>query len=304
MIMNSTADLYREIKNGNVDNEKLMSILPDVVVKDIRRDCLHTFIAPPGDHAFRPGEKLYLAEHAALYIENGDTYGLLRGVLYLTGDRIVFCSDSIDITVSYSDIIWLTTHDDLPQILEIQRSDGPLVFSVPDVFIADRCIRMIRDREYSKVIENEPLSYEDMIERADYDALLFAFRYTLGCGLPDDIRANIRDIAVNMGKLRDVLHRYPEYIDDTARFLDSHIPDTVHVISAYRVTLNSGSEDAGPDRLNDTVNDAVTALNDTLQGKISQICKETADKTLAQADALRSGIELESMKQSGIRLVF
>ena len=316
-------DLYRKLKSGNIDQERLSDILSGDIVKDIKRGCLHVFMMPPGNSVFGFGEKLYLIEHAEFYIEKGDGFDVHRGIIYLSSARVLLHSGDGDISVPYSDVIWITIHDDMPQILEIQKSDGSLIARVPDAGLVDMCIRMIRDRDYTKEID-EPISYESLIERADYAARTFAFEHTLGEGLPDGVRNNLGEIAGKLGRLREALKKYPEYAEDTVRFIDQLVPAAIHVIMAYRVHKNSGSDDVKKkelsgrssgveaddtneremNRLNDRVFDATKALNDALQGKLAEICKGAADRMLSQADALKSEIELESLRQGEIRLVF
>ena len=302
--MKNTVDLYREINNGVIDRREIKTILPDVVKKDLQRDVMHFFTRPSGYEIFRPDEVLYLAEHAAVYQEKDDAFDTLYGAVYLGGERIVFINDDRQTSLTYADMVWVTKYDDEPQIVEIQSDEATWMVRIPDAESLYRCLQLIRNKEYTKVIKEPSLSYGDMIEKAGPDAFAFAFKYTLSGGLRDDIGNVIRDIAESTESLLEVLHKHPEQLDEATRFLSDHIPAAIRILLSYRESVNEGPGDDELRRLHERVLDAETALRDALREKTAEIRKECADGTVAGADALRTGLEQDGLKPGEIRLVF
>ena len=302
--MKSIADLYAGMKNGIVDQKEIMTVLPGDVTKDVQRDVLHVFMRPPGNDLFRSGETLYLTEHAEVFIEKDDAFETLFGLLCLSSERIIIASDDRHIELPYADMVWVTMYDEMPQIIEIRGSGLPWMIRVPDAETVYRCIGLIRNKEYARIITEPALSYEEILEKADFDALVFAFEHTLSAGLPEDIRKVIREIASNAGDLRDILRKYPDEMNEAARFLSDHVPSAIRLLASCKENLYSEPGKDVRGRIHDEVLGAADALNEALRNKIEEIRKEAAKKTIAGADALRTGIEQDGLRPGEIRLIF
>ncbi len=96
--------------------------------------------------------------------------------------------DTLDL--EYEKISRIAEYDVLPEILEIRSQNRINYFQVPDIEAAYKILKLIANRKEGTSVDEKqvPLSYEELVDKADIRAYIFAFEYMLSGDLPRELR--------------------------------------------------------------------------------------------------------------------
>lgn len=284
-------ELYIALEDGSVAFEKIESILPNDVRDQINNKCIPTF-PNPELQILRSGESLFYLDHAVLYQgkEHDDeiTFRTFKGTIYLTDRRIIFRCDSL-IDINYEHIDRIVEYDLLPELLEVICDGKSNFFQLPDVETAYRVLKLIANRNRGEPVKETtmPFTYEELVDKADLSACIFAFEYVMAGDIPAALKELIDAILPKLRCLQRTIAQYPEKKDSIYQFLHYYVPETVKVVSEYQQYQFVGLQQSELQNVFEKVLEAVRALDIAVLQKIADIYQIATMDTIAQAEALR-----------------
>lgn len=284
-------ELYMALEDGTLTFEKIESILPDNVREQINNNCIPAF-PNPELQILRPDERLFYLDHAVLYQgkEHDDevAFRAFKGTIYLTDCRMIFRCDSL-IDIDYENIDRVVEYDLLPELLEVICGGKSNFFQLPDIETAYRVLKLIANRNRGEPVEEStmPFSYEELVEKADLGACIFAFEYVMSGDIPVALKELIDSMLPKLKCLQRTVAQYPEKKDSIYQFLHYYVPEAVKVVAEYQQYQFVGLQSAALRNVFQKVMEAVRALDIAVLQKIAALYEIATMDTIAQADALR-----------------
>ena len=284
-------ELYRQWKNGILTQEELRSIIPEEIRREAYAGKLPDFRDYEADF-LQTDEKVHYLDHTILYQGkscNGEIqFQSYKGILLFTDRRIVFKGvDTLDL--EYEKISRIAEYDVLPEILEIRSQNRINYFQVPDIEAAYKILKLIANRKKGTSVDEKqvPLSYEELVDKADIRAYIFAFEYMLSGDMPRELREGLNGLNHKLVSLQKTTEQYPECKNAIYQFLHYYIPETVRLVRAYQKYQNAGLTGKTADKVYEKVVTAVQALDGAVYQKITEIYQTAVRDTVAGAEALK-----------------
>ena len=284
-------ELYRQWKNGILTQEELRSIIPEEIRCEAYAGKLPDFRDYEADF-LQTDEKIHYLDHTILYQGkscNGEIqFQSYKGILIFTDRRIVFKGvDTLDL--EYERISRIAEYDVLPEILEIRSLNRINYFQVPDIEAAYKILKLIANRKEGTSVDEKqvPLSYEELVDKADIRAYVFAFEYMLSGDLPRELREGLNGLNHKLVSLKKTTEQYPECKNAIYQFLHYYIPETVRLVREYQKYQNAGLTGKTADKVYEKVVTAVQALDRAVYQKITEIYQTAVRDTVAGAEALK-----------------
>lgn len=284
-------ELYMALEEGILELNEIESIFPKDMSGQIEQKELPIFPKPElqdisGD------EQLHYMNHTILYQgreQDGEIiFRDFKGTIYFTNKRILFRGGG-NFDFSYENIERIVEYDLLPELLEIIINGKSNFFQLPDVEIAYQILKLIANKNRGKEVEEKelPYSYEELVDKADLGACIFAFEYIIAGEMPEELRNRIRELLRKLKGLNKTIERYPEKKDDIYQFLHYYVPEAVKVVVEYQRYQFAEMEEKTIQTVYQKVLAAVTALDYAVLQKIADIYHFATMDTIAQAEALR-----------------
>lgn len=195
--------------------------------------------------------------------------------------------DTLDL--EYEKISRIAEYDVLPEILEIRSQNRINYFQVPDIEAAYKILKLIANRKKGTSVDEKqvPLSYEELVDKADIRAYIFAFEYMLSGDMPRELREGLNGLNHKLVSLQKTTEQYPECKNAIYQFLHYYIPETVRLVRAYQKYQNAGLTGKTADKVYEKVVTAVQALDGAVYQKITEIYQTAVRDTVAGAEALK-----------------
>lgn len=285
--------LYSAIDSGKMTSEKIESILLPEMFQQIEKGSLVEFPSP-GLSGIGANEKLFFLDHGIYYpyvsskeCSEGICFQRCKGTLYFTSEKILFLG-KYDITISYEKMERIIVYDLLPEILEFVCEGKSYFIQTATGDIAYKTLKLIVNRNRGKEVEQKtvPFTYEELVQRADLGACIFAFEYVLSCQMPAELYELVGDVVQGLKGLQKTLEQYPEHRDEIERFLNYYIPEAVRIVTAYQRYQETGIDRQIMNKVYERVYRAVETLDDAVAQKIYNIYQIATMNTIAQAEAL------------------
>ena len=239
-------ELYAAIDDGILSMETITSILPEQMSEQIRKGTLPDF-PKPDVQGLAAEEKLFYLNHTVLFQgkeKDGEiVFHSFKGSLYFTDRKIMFRGNgSVDFL--YDQIDRIIEYDVLPEMLEIICNGKSGFFQVPDIETAYQVLKMIANRNRGKSVPEEkmPFTYEELVNKADLGACVFAFDYAMAQDMPEELREQLRELNRKLGGLQKTINRCPERKEEIYQFLNYYIPEAIRVVTAYQRYQGTGLE--------------------------------------------------------------
>lgn len=284
-------ELYRQIREKIIVFDDLKTIVPEEINRDICTGKLPEF----HNHDFgvlQENEKVHYFNHTVLYQGknyNEDTkFDSYKGLLIFTDKRIIFKGKYI-LDLGYEDICRITQYDTMPEILEIQSGNKINYFYLPSAEVAYKILKLIANcHKGEEVIKKQiSLSYEELLEKADTKAYIFAFEYMASSDLPKKLKEMLLELTCRLRELQKITEKNMQYKEDIYHFLHYYIPETVKLILDYQSYQGIGMADEMIREVYKKVETAVYALSGAVSKKVLEIYQTSARNTMAGADALK-----------------
>ena len=201
---------------------------------------------------------------------------------------MIFRCDSL-IDVDYENIDRVVEYDLLPELLEVICGGKSNFFQLPDIETAYRVLKLIANRNRGEPVEEStmPFSYEELVEKADLGACIFAFEYVMSGDIPVALKELIDSMLPKLKCLQRTVAQYPEKKDSIYQFLHYYVPEAVKVVAEYQQYQFVGLQSAALRNVFQKVMEAVRALDIAVLQKIAALYEIATMDTIAQADALR-----------------
>ena len=289
--MKMIEELYTALDDGIISFERITSILPVSVKEQIDKRVLPSF-PKPELQMLADEEQLYYLDHAVLFQgkEQDDevTFRSFKGTVYFTDQRLIFQGDG-QISIRYDGIERIVEYDLLPELLEVICNGKSNFFQLPDVESAYLVLRLIANRNRGEVIEETkmPFTYEELVDKADLGACIFAFEYVMSGDIPELMKNLLIDLIPKLKCLQKTVVQYPEKKDSIYQFLHYYVPEAVKVVAEYQQYQFVGLDERSLRNVYDKVTAAVRALDLAVLQKIAEIYNFATMDTIAQAEALR-----------------
>ena len=284
-------ELYTALDDGIISFERITSILPVSVKEQIDKRVLPSF-PKPELQMLADEEQLYYLDHAVLFQgkEQDDevTFRSFKGTVYFTDQRLIFQGDG-QVSIRYDGIERIVEYDLLPELLEVICNGKSNFFQLPDVESAYLVLRLIANRNRGEVIEETkmPFTYEELVDKADLGACIFAFEYVMSGDIPELMKNLLIDLIPKLKCLQKTVVQYPEKKDSIYQFLHYYVPEAVKVVAEYQQYQFVGLDERSLRNVYDKVTAAVRALDLAVLQKIAEIYNFATMDTIAQAEALR-----------------
>ena len=284
-------ELYRQMQSQTIAFENLDSIMPKEVNQDIYNGKLPEFQDYDAS-IIQENEKVHYLDHTVLYQgkkqDDEIQFYNYKGILLFTDRRIIFKGEQT-LILDYGNIGRVTEYDIVPEILEVRSTNKINYFQLPNVEVAYKILKLIANCKKGKNVENRqvPLSYEELVEKANIKAYIFAFEYMSAGDLPQKLKEMITELNHKLQGLQKTIEKNPQREEEIYQFLHYYIPETVSLIRAYQSYQGTGLADKTVNEVYQKVEAAVQALDGAVYQKILEIYQTSARDTMAGADALR-----------------
>lgn len=285
-------ELYRQIQEQIIAFENLDSILPEEIKQEVHKDRLPEF----QDYAsgvLQENEKIHYLDHTVLYQGKEDDEEIqfysYKGVLLFTDRRIVFEGEYI-LDLGYEDVSRVTAYEIIPEILEIRSGNKVNYFQLPDTETAYKILKVIAKRKNGRDKADDrqiPLSYEELVKKADIKSYIFAFDYMAAGALPQELKEKLKELNNKLRGLQKTIEQNPQRKEEIYQFLHYYIPEAVSLVHAYQSYQGTGLADSTVKEVYKKVETAVLALDRAVYQKILEIYQTSARDTMAGADALK-----------------
>ncbi len=284
-------ELYDALENGILPMEKVETILPDKVICQIEEGKL-PFFSNVESGLIRQEEPLYYMDHVILYQgkeqDSEVMFRAFKGTVYITDQRLIFCGSG-KIELEYHRIERVIRYDVLPELLEIICSGTSIFFQFPDTSLLYQVLKRIanKNRGYPVKESAVPFSYEELVEKADIGACIFAFEYIVHMDMPEELYSQIQGLIQKLRGLQKSLVQYPERGEDIEQFRNYYVPEAVKVVMDYQNYRFAGIDENDIKKIYEKILAAVSDLNRAVLMKISDIYHLASMDTIARAEALR-----------------
>ncbi len=289
--MKMIEELYAALDDGIIAFEKITSILPSGVKEQIDNRVLPSF-PKPELQMLTDEEQLYYLDHAVLFQgreqDEEVTFHSYKGTVYFTDQRLIFQGDG-QVNIRYDSIERIIEYDLIPELLEVICNGKSNFFQLPDVEAAYLVLKLIANRNRGEVIEEAkmPFTYEELVDKADLGACIFAFEYVMSGDIPAMMKTLLLDLTPKLRCLQKTVIQYPEKKDSIHQFLHYYVPEAVKVVAEYQQYQFVGLDDRSLQNVYEKVTAAIRALDLAVLQKIAEIYNFATIDTVAQAEALR-----------------
>ncbi|MBQ6479607.1 MAG: hypothetical protein IJI45_00685 [Anaerolineaceae bacterium] len=294
-------DLYDYLNETDAQDEAITSILPEEIRAQIRTGRLPVFESASVS-GIQPDEQIHYINHMVLYKteeRNDSSYTPKKGSLIITDKRIAFRSANVS-DIPLSQLERVIRYDMKPVIIEFQSGDKSVYISVPDPAEIYEVLRMIANkgaRQTSSDIR-VPMSYEDLVEKADLDACVFSLECLETYPLPEELKSRILLLVKKLYGLKHATVAHPERKQDISRFLEYYLPEAVRIVASYSDYQLSGLDDKTLQKTYTMISNAIDTLDSAAEQEIMSIYKMESMETRAKADALRQILEQDGYYKS------
>ena len=284
-------ELYRQVQEKMIIFDDLNSIVPEEIKQEIYDGKLPEF----HDYDFstlQKDEKVHYLDHTVLYQGkeyNGDIeFVSYKGLLFFTDKRIIFKGKYI-LDLRYGDISRVTEYDVVPNVLEIKSGNKINYFQFPEIEVAYKVLKLIANckREDRTLGSKVSLSYEELVEKADIKAYIFAFEYMISGNLPEKLKEMLMELNSKLHGLRKTIEKNPQCKEEIYQFLHYYIPETIRLVWSYQSYQETGLTNKMVEEVYEKVETAVLALDRAVYQKVLEIYQASARDTIASADALK-----------------
>lgn len=284
-------ELYAAFDEKRIPRIQVDSILPKQIRAQVEEGRLPDF-PKPDVQGIAQEEKLYYLNHTVLYQGKEEdeevAFHAFQGILYFTDQKILFRGTG-SIEIQYDHIERIMEYDVLPEILEVVCNGRSNFFQVPDIEIGYQVLRLIANKNRGKVVEEKqlPFTYDELVDKADIGACMFAFDYAAAGDMPQSLRKQILALNVKLKGLQKTLEKYPERKEEVYQFLHYYVPEAVRVVVSYQQYQGVGLADKTMQNICEKVTAAIYALDAAVCQKIVDIYRQSVVDTVARAEALR-----------------
>ena len=289
--MKMIEELYAALDDGIIAFEKIASILPVNVRKQIDNRVLPSF-PKPELQMLTDEEQLYYLDHAVLFQGKAQddevTFRSFKGTVYFTDQRLIFQGDG-QVIIRFDSIERIIEYDLIPELLEVICNGKSNFFQLPDVEAAYLVLRLIANRNRGEAVEETqmPFTYEELVDKADLGACIFAFEYVMSGDIPTLMKDLLLELTPKLRCLQKTVIQYPEKKDSIYQFLHYYVPEAVKVVAEYQQYQFVGLDDRSLRNVYEKVTAAIRALDLAVLQKIAEIYNFATMDTVAQAEALR-----------------
>ena len=300
-------ELYVKLQDSDNEDERINSIMPDDICAQIEDGILPVFPTPEIS-GINVDEKIHYMNHAILYrsrIDGNDIdFDVCRGTVYLTDRRMLFKGEG-SADVMYQDILRVQNYGNLPHIIEFGTRKNAYYIQIPDSELAYSVLQMIvSPQKEAKTKEvDAPFTYEELVDKADIGACIFAFEYLLSGEMPVSIQKNAAILLQKLKGLEQTIIKYPERKGETDRFLNYYIPETIQVIMSYQHYIKVGINEDMLAKIQTKVINCVETMKSAIDKKISEIYQMATMNTVAQADALEKILGNDGFSKNKTKLI-
>lgn len=283
-------ELYTALDDGVITFEKITSILPAGVKEQIIQRTLPSF-PKPELQVLNSEERLYYLDHAVLYQgrEQDDEvlFRTYKGTVYFTDQGLIFQGDG-QVSIRYESIERIVEYDLLPELLEVISNGKSNFIQLPDVESAYLVLKLISNRNRGESVDEAkmPFTYEELVDKADLGACIFAFEYVLSGDIPDAMRVQLTALISRLKCLQRTVVQYPDKKNSIYQFLHYYVPNAVKVVAEYQ-KYQFVVDDRALQNVYEKVTAAVRTLDLAVLQKIADLYDLATMDTIAQADALR-----------------
>lgn len=284
-------ELYFKLQEEETKPSPLQSILPENVKQNIMDGKLPEF-PHPDVSGLAPEEKLFYLNHTVLYQERESEDEILfynyKGTVYFTDKRIMFRGKD-SLAIFYENIDRIVEYDLIPEFLEIKTGNKSNFFQIPDAETAYRILKLIANRNRGEPVikVDAPFTYEELVDKADIGACIFAFEYVIAGDIPEELNSMICELNVKLRGLQRTIEKYPERKEEIYQFLKYYIPEAVKVVTSYQDYQGVGLEEQTMKNMYKKIVIAVKALDHAVTQKIIDMYHLEVMDTVARAEALR-----------------
>lgn len=288
-------DLYEYLQEHIPETTAITSILPESAGQEINAGKLPVF-ADASVSGLQPGEQIHYVNHAIIYqpADSGDTaFQSVRGMLAITDKRIVFRSAGVK-DIWLEELFRVTEYDMNPGFLEFQGESHTVYVSLPDLHTAYRVLQLIASTPKEKKPQSGtriPFSYQELVERADLSACIFAFECLGSYPFPEELHRKVELLLRKLHGLQTAVRNHPDRADEIARFLNYYLPEAVHLMVSYDEYQQAELEKNILQKTYILITESIDTLDAAVEQKIFSIYSMEAMETRAKADALKKILE-------------
>lgn len=287
-------DLYAYLKEIRFDREKVCTILPEHIARQIQEGTLPVF-EDPSISGLAPGEQVHYIDHGTLFwdearVENPFTQ--IKGVMVVTDKRVAF-RGARSLDIYYEQLNRAIRYDMIPEVLELECDQSSFYITIPSMEAVYQTLKLIANRRIGGDIPKEKniVDYGSLVEKADINACIFAYECLESYDFPTELTERIALLVKKLKGLKRTLEFHPERTEETARFLSYYIPEGVRIVVSYYEHQGAELPEQTIQNLYGKIKDSIDTLDVAVEKKILSIYQFETMDTASKADALRQILE-------------
>ena len=289
------ADLYEFINENTGNATEITSILPSDIERQIQDGQLPVF-DDASITGLQPEENIHYINHVVVFKQmdcGEEMFAPVKGTMAITDKRIAFRSAGVN-DILLSDLYRVTQFDMIPEIMELKGRNQVCYVRLPDMSVAYKVLQMVANpKTEGQAVGGErvPFSYEELVEKADLGACIFAFECLESYPFPGELKEKTRLLLKKLHGLKTAVDNHPDRAKEVLRFLSYYLPEAVRLMLSYHEYQSAELEGKSLQKTYSMITDSIDTLDAAVEQKILSIYSMEAMETRAKADALKQILE-------------
>jgi hypothetical protein len=289
------AQIYHQIKENTLTNDRIISVLPEGVPSIIKADNLPEIAADEVHYHVKENESIHYLEHGVLYErdkKNQELHKAVKGTLYFTNMRVRFETGNQIKEYQYGDLGQILLHDGNPDILEFISKDENTFVRLPDTQLAYQILRKILIHVEAEDEDTEGVRLEDIalefFEREDLDTYIFCMQSFCEGDMPREMKVSLKEVIKRLNSLNETIRKYPNQLGSINRFITYYIPEVLRLVYNYQEYYRVGIDKQELDIVYGRVMTLMEKLHLASAQRVTEIYKTNTMNTVVDADSLHT----------------
>jgi len=290
-------DLYDYLKETPEALSEQTSILPSELKNQIKNGALPSF-ASATVSGLQPGEIIHYLEHMVWCREVDDSFEKVQGTLAIT-DKKVALRAAKNADIPLSSLISVTRYDMVPEVMEFRSEHNSYYIILPEPDFAYLVLKTLANREEGQAVQEAivPLNYEELVEKADIGACIYAFECLKAYPIPEEMKEKISLLLVKIRALKKAIEQHPDRSSEVERFAEYYLPEAIRLVVSYNEYQDKGLDGQLIEQIYKSISDSIDTLDAAVEEKILSIYHIETIETQAKATALKLILEQEGYSQ-------
>lgn len=277
--------LYQSIKEQNLQNESIASILPKECQSILAGGRIPVMDGASLNMPLQDGEILHYREYAVVYQQDErdeKQFYTSRGIVSVTNKRLRYETGMKVQEFRLNEIGRVILYDAMPEILVMERKEQPFFVRTADTEETYQCLKLLINGTDPK---QEAVSWE-VSENGELSSYIFKIKTMIDSDMSKQMKDALMEMVDSLACLETILEERPESRERSEQFFSYYIPEIIRILYSYMEyeRLGLGKEQVNP--LYEKVLSAVQKVSSAARQQVSDSYEHAMVDTTARADAL------------------